>query len=100
MRTDAPVRGDGPIDPRRLTDAELLERMGFAAYAAAHPDCEVILWVNLQLDEPVLAWIRMPRKRIADRMAQRKPPPFWRHACVVRVTPCRPHMGAANVFPA
>lgn len=79
--------GAGAFDPRRLTDAELLERVGFAAYAAAHRDDEVILWVNLQLDEPVLAWIRLPRKRIAERLAQRKPPPFWRHGAVVRVTP-------------
>lgn len=75
------------IDPTRLSDSALLQRLGFAQYASAHRDDEVILWVNLQLDEPVLAWIRLPRKRIAERLAQRKPPPFWRHGAVVRVTP-------------
>ncbi|MEW6169796.1 MAG: hypothetical protein AB1651_19255 [Pseudomonadota bacterium] len=78
--------GAGAVTAATLSDAALLERLGFSAYAAAHRDCEVILWVNLQLDEPVLAWIRIPRKLIAEHLARREPPPFWRHGAVVRVT--------------
>lgn len=70
---------------RPLSDAEVLASVGFADYAAAHPDDEIVIYCNeAQSDPPLTALIRLPRKRLAEER-RRGQVPFFRHGQVLRV---------------
>lgn len=74
-------------------DAEVLLSVGFADYAAAHPDDEIVVYCNsAQFDPPLTALIRIPRRQIAEAR-RRGSVPFFRHGQVMRVqapTPSNP----------
>jgi len=81
-----------------MADAELLMLMGFAEYAAAHPDDEVVLYCyTAQLDLAFLAFLRIPRANIRRSIAERAGAPFFRHGNVMRVTAQRPFNPATDV---
>lgn len=70
---------------RPLSDAEVLVSVGFADYAAAHPDDEIVVYLNeAQFDPPYTALIRMPRRRVAEERRRGKVP-FFRHGEILRV---------------
>jgi hypothetical protein len=75
---------------RPLSDAEVLVSVGFADYAAAHPDDEVVVYLNeAQFDPPLTALIRMPRLRVAEERRRGKVP-FFRHGDILRVQAAAP----------
>lgn len=70
---------------RPLSDAEVLLSVGFADYAEAHPDDEIVVYCNdAQFDPPLTALIRLPRRRVAEERRFGKWP-FFRHGDILRV---------------
>lgn len=81
---------------RPLSDAEVLLSVGFADYAAAHPDDEVVVYYDLTPGPALTALIRLSRRRLAEER-RRGRVPFFRHGDVLRVRPAA-RLPARRVF--